>query len=810
MSFLRVPRFVSVVVGGLRLGSLVLAGCHDPAAGTDSGAPPSSSTKPAVAEQLDAILTAEHRRSAAEITTADQQSRDVRVRRAAARALSRIGGDAARAGLYRALADEDDEVATWAAYGVGFACKGHEKESVAALVAAALSRIERAETQGQPASSGAPSPSASSPALGGDTAQPDGSSPRPGTLAASGSDALGATARGIGRCAADESEPTLVAWLAFPRARAVEAAYGLGDVAIAKKKLREETLVALLNLGAGSAAAPPVPEALFPIGRLENVPLSVVDRIREVATARLAEPGDARLYAVRALARAGADAAPELGRVLAGVGAFAAAERAEAARGLKRLGKAGQRFLFEALPALAPHGDAVSLSGLVGEDVGVLLTILDTLDGTPIPPASQKTVRDLAALALPPQAPASVARRVSWIRCSAAKLVAGANIREPLLLGCDVMPAASPSADVPDAGAPDAGSPDAAVARGSIGARAVVSVLGRADITGPRLAAYKAYARGSDLRAREAALDLLEAHAEVDGDSQLLAEALACTDGGVLATAAEVIAKQPQRASDEIAIKRKKGKKRKGDKKGDDPADAVVTAPSPAVIKALLAALGSPAVAKDPEVLASVMDAAGALALKEATPRLEELCKSPWPALREHAAKALGGVTGKKEVACDPPVAGGDAPGELRGLVRTPTTLTFDTDVGALTITLDPSVAPVTATRIVELAKSGYYAGLVVHRVVPGFVTQFGAPQGDGYGGPPEKPPLRCETSPLPFAPMRVGMALSGRDTGSSQLFVMHGRYPHLDGGYAWVGTATGPWAAFVDGDVIRKVDVTP
>jgi cyclophilin family peptidyl-prolyl cis-trans isomerase len=92
--------------------------------------------------------------------------------------------------------------------------------------------------------------------------------------------------------------------------------------------------------------------------------------------------------------------------------------------------------------------------------------------------------------------------------------------------------------------------------------------------------------------------------------------------------------------------------------------------------------------------------------------------------------------------------------------------------------------------------------------VVPGFVTQFGAPFGDGYGGPPGKPALRCETSPLQFEPLRVGVALAGRDTGSSQIFVMHGRAPHLDGQYALVGSATGPWAAFVDGDLIRKVTV--
>ena len=62
----------------------------------------------------------------------------------------------------------------------------------------------------------------------------------------------------------------------------------------------------------------------------------------------------------------------------------------------------------------------------------------------------------------------------------------------------------------------------------------------------------------------------------------------------------------------------------------------------------------------------------------------------------------------------------------------------------------------------------------------------------------------------LPFRELDVGMALAGRDTGSSQLFVMHGRHPHLDGQYALLGAATGPWASLAEGDVIRKVKVSP
>ena len=703
-----------------------------------------------VEDRASAILGAEHKRLVQDVTAADQQSRDPALRRAAARALSRIGGPGARPGLLRALDDEDAEVVAWAAYGLGFSCKGHEKDSVSALVARAL-------TLARPSTPPTPAPAARL-------------------------DPLAAIARAVGHCGAEESEPTLVAWLAGARPQAVAAAFALGDLGDATQKLREETLAALLNVAAGSAASPPVPEALFPVGRLDHVPLTVVDRIREVATARLAAPGDARLFAVRALGRAGEGSAAELGRVLSTPGSFSAAERAEAARALGRLGKPGQKALAAALPGLVPGTDPVSLTGLVGDDLGVLLTALDTITD---PSPARKPLAALAALAPPPApgAPLPVLRRLALIRCGAARALAGANVHDKLLLECDVAPS------------------------GGAGHRALVEVIGRADITGPRLAALRERLRDGDLRAREAALELLEKHEEIEGAAAILAEALAATEGGLVATAAEVIAKQPQRAADDRALVKKV--RRKGKKKVDILQVAPEpTGPSAPLVAALLAALKRPSAENDPESVDALIDAAGALALKDARPRLEELCRSPYPSTREHAAKALP-LVGAEKKTCDPPAEGGYAPYELDHLARAVVTLSLDTDAGALTLTLDPTLAPVAVTRIADLARSGYYDGLVVHRVVPGFVAQFGAPQGDGFGGPPGKPALRCETSPLPFVPLSVGVALAGRDTGSSQIFVTAGRYPHLDGQYAQLGTAGGPWTSLAEGDVIRKVTLT-
>jgi cyclophilin family peptidyl-prolyl cis-trans isomerase len=144
--------------------------------------------------------------------------------------------------------------------------------------------------------------------------------------------------------------------------------------------------------------------------------------------------------------------------------------------------------------------------------------------------------------------------------------------------------------------------------------------------------------------------------------------------------------------------------------------------------------------------------------------------------------------------------------GEIGKELKKPVTVKLATTAGEVSVVLDPELAPITATRIASLARAGFYKGIVVHRVVPGFVVQLGDPDGDGYGGCGAL--LRCETSPVPFKIGDVGMALAGRDTGSSQFFVTLARAAHLDGEYARIGHASGDWAGLAEGDVITDVKV--
>jgi cyclophilin family peptidyl-prolyl cis-trans isomerase/HEAT repeat protein len=132
------------------------------------------------------------------------------------------------------------------------------------------------------------------------------------------------------------------------------------------------------------------------------------------------------------------------------------------------------------------------------------------------------------------------------------------------------------------------------------------------------------------------------------------------------------------------------------------------------------------------------------------------------------------------------------------------------TEKGTFTIDLLPEDAPLTVDNFIKLARSRYFNGLEVHRVVPNFVMQDGDPRGDGNGGPGWS--IRCEINMVPYERGSVGMALSGKDTGGSQWFVTHSPQPHLDGGYTVFGKVNDAGMRVVDnivrGDKILTVRI--
>ena len=55
---------------------------------------------------------------------------------------------------------------------------------------------------------------------------------------------------------------------------------------------------------------------------------------------------------------------------------------------------------------------------------------------------------------------------------------------------------------------------------------------------------------------------------------------------------------------------------------------------------------------------------------------------------------------------------------------------------GIIKIELYPDIAENTVKNFISLANSGFYDGVIFHRVIEGFMIQGGDPTGTGTGGP--------------------------------------------------------------------------
>ncbi len=109
---------------------------------------------------------------------------------------------------------------------------------------------------------------------------------------------------------------------------------------------------------------------------------------------------------------------------------------------------------------------------------------------------------------------------------------------------------------------------------------------------------------------------------------------------------------------------------------------------------------------------------------------------------------------------------------------------------------LYPEYAPQSVGNFISLANSGFYDGLIFHRVIPGFMIQGGDPKGTGMGGPGYN--IYGEfarngfNNPLKHTLGVLSMARSMMpNSAGSQFFIMTGVAPHLDGSYAAFGRVT-------------------
>ena len=120
--------------------------------------------------------------------------------------------------------------------------------------------------------------------------------------------------------------------------------------------------------------------------------------------------------------------------------------------------------------------------------------------------------------------------------------------------------------------------------------------------------------------------------------------------------------------------------------------------------------------------------------------------------------------------------------------------VTFEMEDGAvMKAELYPEVAPNTVNNFISLVKSGFYDGLIFHRVIPGFMIQGGDPNGVGSGGPGycirgEFKANGFDNSLLHSRGVLSMARTMAPNSAGSQFFIMHEDAPHLDGQYAAFG----------------------
>jgi cyclophilin family peptidyl-prolyl cis-trans isomerase len=144
-------------------------------------------------------------------------------------------------------------------------------------------------------------------------------------------------------------------------------------------------------------------------------------------------------------------------------------------------------------------------------------------------------------------------------------------------------------------------------------------------------------------------------------------------------------------------------------------------------------------------------------------------------------------------------------------------TAMLETSLGNIRVELYTDKMPVTANNFLKLAKGGFYDGLHFHRVIDGFMLQFGCPfsrdpksaragTGDGPDGPlADEHPANAKLSNEPGT---LSMANTGQaNSGSCQFFINTVHNAYLD----WFSPGSSKHPVFgrvIDGmDVVRKIE---
>lgn len=130
--------------------------------------------------------------------------------------------------------------------------------------------------------------------------------------------------------------------------------------------------------------------------------------------------------------------------------------------------------------------------------------------------------------------------------------------------------------------------------------------------------------------------------------------------------------------------------------------------------------------------------------------------------------------------------------------------VSIETTLGTIEAELFNDKAPRTVKNFTDLAKKGFYDGIIFHRVIPDFMVQTGDPTGTGRGGPGYQ--FEDEFSPdlKHDQPGILSMANAGPNTNGSQFFITVAATPWLDNRHSIFGKVTAGM------DVVTKIVNAP
>ncbi len=138
------------------------------------------------------------------------------------------------------------------------------------------------------------------------------------------------------------------------------------------------------------------------------------------------------------------------------------------------------------------------------------------------------------------------------------------------------------------------------------------------------------------------------------------------------------------------------------------------------------------------------------------------------------------------------PLGGSAVPATLSFRVDSRKDVVMITDFGKVTFALDYDRAPQNVENFLGLARDRYYDGSWIHRIIPGYILQGGAPGGNRGAARPDGKTVPAEFHAAPFEAGSLAMALREGDanSASSQFFVTLGRVDEFDGRYTMIGSA--------------------